>query len=48
VAQIPDKQPAIFSAFRALIGLYHDEIIKAKIEQDCRAKVRAENAMAAE
>lgn len=47
IPPIPDEHPALEAAFRALIGLYHGEIVKAGVERDCRAAVRRENAEAA-
>ena len=47
IPPIPDEHPALEAAFRALIGLYHAEIVKAGVERDCRAAVRRENAEAA-
>lgn len=40
---IPETQPEIFAAMSQIMGLYRDEIIKAKAGQSCRAAVRAEN-----
>lgn len=47
IPPIPDEHPGLEAAFRALIGLYHGEIVKAGVERDCRAAVRRENAEAA-
>lgn len=47
VPPIPDTHPALEAAFRAVLGLYRDEIIKDASERTCRAGVRAENAEAA-
>lgn len=41
---IPDEEPAIFAAFRAVIGLYRDEITKDIDERACRTAVRAKKA----
>lgn len=47
VPPIADDVVEAFAAFREVLGLYRDEIIKDRGERDCRAKVRAENAAAA-
>ena len=47
IPPIPDEHPALEAAFRALIGLYHGEIVKDAAERSCRAAVRRENAAAA-
>lgn len=47
VPPIPAVSPEVFAAFRAVLGLYRDEIVKDQAERSCRAAVRAENAEAA-
>lgn len=47
IPPIPADTIGVFAAFREVIGLYRDEILKDRIERDCRAAVRAENAKAA-
>lgn len=44
---IPDEHPALEAAFRAVIGLYRNEIVKDASERTCRAAVRKENTEAA-
>lgn len=44
---IPDEHPALEAAFRIVIGLYRNEIVKDSSERSCRAAVRKENADAA-
>lgn len=47
VPPIPDEHPALEAAFRAVIGLYRNEIVKDSSDRACRAAVRKENAEAA-
>lgn len=47
VPPIADGVVEAFAAFREVLGLYRDEILKDGIERRCRAGVRAENAAAA-
>lgn len=47
VPPVPDQHPFLEAAFRAVLGLYRDEVIKDRSERDCRAKVRMENTEAA-
>ena len=47
IPPIPDTHPALEAVFRAVLGLYRDEVTKDVEERSCRAKVRAENAEAA-
>ena len=44
IPPIPAEHPGLEAAFRALIGLYHGEIVKHQVERGCRAAVRKENA----
>ena len=44
---IPDEHPGLEAAFRAVIGLYRNEIVKDSSDRACRAAVRKENAEAA-
>lgn len=44
---IPDEHPGLEAAFRAVIGLYRNEIVKDISDRACRAAVRKENAEAA-
>jgi len=44
---IPDDHPGLEAAFREIIGLYRNEIVKDSSERSCRAAVRKENADAA-
>jgi hypothetical protein len=47
IPPIPDEHPGLEAAFRAVIGLYRNEIVKDTSERTCRAAVRKENAAAA-
>ena len=47
IPPIPDEHPGLEAAFRAVIGLYRNEIVKDTSERACRAAVRKENADAA-
>jgi hypothetical protein len=47
IPPIPDEHPGLEAAFRAVIGLYRNEIVKDTSERTCRAAVRKENAEAA-
>lgn len=47
IPPIPDEHPGLEAAFRAVIGLYRNEIVKDSSERSCRAAVRKENADAA-
>lgn len=44
---IPDEHPGLEAAFRAVIGLYRNEIVKDSSDRACRAAVRKENDEAA-
>ena len=46
IPPIPGEHPDLEATFRAVIGLYKNEILKWDIERDCRAAVRRENAAA--
>jgi hypothetical protein len=47
IPPIPDEHPGLEAAFRAVIGLYRNEIVKDTSERSCRGAVRKENAEAA-
>lgn len=47
VPPIPSDAVQAWAAFREVLGLYRDEILKGRVEATCRAAVRAENAAAA-